>query len=72
VPILTYLLGMPEKTAVASSLAIVGGISLIGACRCCDVVWSMAAPCSPSARRACSARWPVPGWHNGCLKAASC
>lgn len=31
VPILTYLLGMPEKTAVASSLAIVGGISLIGA-----------------------------------------
>lgn len=31
VPILTYLLGMPEKTAVASSLAIVGGISLFGA-----------------------------------------
>ena len=31
VPILTYLLDMPEKTAVASSLAIVGGISLIGA-----------------------------------------
>lgn len=31
VPILTYLLGMPEKTAVASSLAIVGGISLLAA-----------------------------------------
>jgi uncharacterized membrane protein YfcA len=30
VPILIYGLGMPEKTAIASSLAIVGGIALIG------------------------------------------
>lgn len=29
VPILTYLLGMPDKVAIASSLAIVGAISLI-------------------------------------------
>lgn len=30
VPVLIYGLGMPEKTAIASSLAIVGGIALIG------------------------------------------
>ncbi len=31
VPILSYLVGQPEKLAIANSLAIVGGISLIGA-----------------------------------------
>lgn len=31
VPVLVYLLGRPEKLAIAESLAIVGGISLIGA-----------------------------------------
>ena len=30
VPVLTYLVGQPEKLAIASSLAIVGGISLLG------------------------------------------
>lgn len=30
VPVLAYGLGMPEKTAIASSLAIVGGIALAG------------------------------------------
>ncbi|MGB6354818.1 MAG: sulfite exporter TauE/SafE family protein [Steroidobacteraceae bacterium] len=30
-PILTYLVGQPEKLAIASSLAVVGGISVIGA-----------------------------------------
>lgn len=30
VPVLTYLVGQPEKVAIASSLAIVGGISLLG------------------------------------------
>jgi hypothetical protein len=30
-PILSYLVGQPEKLAIASSLAVVGGISLIGA-----------------------------------------
>jgi hypothetical protein len=30
-PVLSYLVGQPEKLAVASSLAVVGGISLIGA-----------------------------------------
>ncbi|MHC4939112.1 MAG: sulfite exporter TauE/SafE family protein [Planctomycetota bacterium] len=33
VPILVYLVGMPEKSAIASSLAIVGGIALAGALR---------------------------------------
>jgi uncharacterized membrane protein YfcA len=33
VPILVYLLGMPEKVAIASSLAIVGSIALFGALR---------------------------------------
>jgi hypothetical protein len=31
VPVLTYLVGQPEKLAIAGSLVIVGGISLIGA-----------------------------------------
>jgi uncharacterized membrane protein YfcA len=31
VPVLTYLVGQPEKLAIASSLAIVGGISVLGA-----------------------------------------
>jgi uncharacterized membrane protein YfcA len=31
VPILTYAIGQPEKLAIAGSLAIVGGISLLGA-----------------------------------------
>lgn len=31
VPILVYLLGQPDKVAIAGSLAIVGGISLVGA-----------------------------------------
>ena len=31
VPVLTYLVGQPEKLAIASSLAIVGSISLLGA-----------------------------------------
>lgn len=31
VPVLVYLVGQPDKVAIASSLAIVGGISLIGA-----------------------------------------
>lgn len=31
VPILVYLVGQPEKTAIAGSLAIVGGIALAGA-----------------------------------------
>ncbi len=31
VPVLVYLVGEPEKLAIAESLAIVGGISLIGA-----------------------------------------
>ncbi len=33
VPILVYLLGQPDKVAIAGSLAIVGGISLVGAAR---------------------------------------
>jgi uncharacterized membrane protein YfcA len=33
VPILVYLLGVPEKSAIASSLAIVGGVALFGALR---------------------------------------
>ena len=31
VPVLVYLVGEPEKLAIAESLAIVGGISLVGA-----------------------------------------
>ncbi len=31
VPILTYVLGQPEKVAIASSLAIVGTVSIVGA-----------------------------------------
>ena len=33
VPILVYLIGVPEKAAIASSLAIVGSIALVGALR---------------------------------------
>lgn len=31
VPVLVYLVGEPDKLAIAESLAIVGGISLVGA-----------------------------------------
>ena len=31
VPVLTYVIGQPEKLAIASSLAIVGGVSIVGA-----------------------------------------
>jgi len=42
VPILAYAIGQPEKLAIAGSLAIVGGISLLGAIPYAlrgDVVW---------------------------------